>query len=1715
MPFVHLHCHSEYSLLDGANRIGDLIRRAKEFEQPALALTDHGCMFGAWTFQEQAQKAGIKPILGMEAYVAAGSRFERGKVKGEKGYYHLVLLARDLEGYRNLTRLTSIGYTEGFYMKPRLDREVLARHSAGLIVTSACLAGEVAQHLMEDRWDAAREAAQWYAELFEGRYYLEVQGHDSGGQEELNRRVFRLADELGLPVVATNDAHFLRAEDHEAHDVLLCIGLGKDFGDANRMKYDRGLYFKHADEMRARFPDRPDVLENTVRIADEVSLAFPKKYYVPRFPTEQHGFADEDAMLRDWVWRGAALRYAQRRSGGAGERRSRGAEEQGSRGVGKQRSGGAEEQRSTEAAEEPGVEGSFPSAPPPLRSSAGGEGRGEGGASGREYGEQPSAEATSSSIPHSAIRNPQLEGGLPAGVVSRVEYELDVITKLGYSGYFLITADFIKWARDRGIPVGPGRGSAAGSIVAYCMGITDLCPLEFDLLFERFLNPERVSMPDIDVDFCFERRGEVIEYVREKYGRDAVGQIITFGTMKSRAVVKDVGRTLGFLPAETDRLAKLIPNGPAYSLTVAEATEKIPEIKELYEKEERYRRLLDYSQTLEGLSRHSSVHAAGVVIAPGPLDEYVPICTQSTKGAGANDAESIIVTQYDMNCLEKAGMLKMDFLGLKTLTVIQDAVTAIRQRHGALRHPGTDVEYDWPEDVPLDDAEVYRMLARGGTAGVFQFESALATDKLRAMKADRFDDLVAANALVRPGPLDMGMDLVYIRRKLGQEPVRYAHPELAEVLEPTYGVIVYQEQVMRIAQILAGFSLAEADVLRKAVGKKDAELIRKELGGFVERAVAKGHDRRLIQDLADQIEAFGRYGFNKCLPGDVEILDASTGRPVRIEDLYHGRTTIGTVLTCDTGSLKLKPGSVRQVMDNGAKPVYRLRTESGREIEATDNHPFLTFDGWRQLGELTRGVHVAVPRSLPVEGANEWPRHEVIALGHLLAEGNLCHPHSVYFYNQDPAEIGDYVSAAEAFDNVRCTFGEQRGTTYVYAARIERTEPSGIMLWAQRLGLLGKKAAAKDVPAEAFTLHNGCIALLLSRLWAGDGHINEKDRSLFYATASRRLASQVQHLLLRLGILSRVRVVEFPYRGTRTGYQVFVTGHENLRRFATTVGTHFISEKRRATLERLTTQEPVHGPSKDLVPVGVRAAVRRAKSNAGQTWREVEVGSGVCSRDFYPIGTNPRKIGFTRQMIGSLAAHFDDDTLRVFAESDVLWDRIVSIESVGEKQTFDLEVPLTHNFVANDFVVHNSHSAAYSLVAYQTAWLKCHYPAEFMAALLSSVIDKADDVVGYIAACRELGKVLPEKCPRGLEVLPPHVNESNWKFTVVGDGVGQIRFGLGAIRGLGEGAVRSIIAAREAEGPFTSMFDFLCRVDLRLCNKRVVESLICAGALDGLDTGGGRAQLLAGLDVAFATAQDAQRERDSSQENLFDALLGGGGTGPALMQAPTLPQVEKWPESERLTREKEILGFFISGHPLDKYREEITLFDRVNTGNLKEFRDQKVELPCVITAVARQISKRDGAEWGRITVEDFYGTATVLAFGENWAKWKDLLLQQDTPVLLQGAVSGRERDEEDPPIFLDAVVPLAGLRESGEVAVCLEIGRDSLGDEQLQRAIELFQQHPGPAPLVVRWAAADGAAEASASFRSRSVRLMPRDELLAALREVLGEGKVGLVRSEK
>jgi len=1148
MAFVHLHTHSEYSLLDGANRIPDLLDRVQSLGMDSLAITDHGNLHGAWQFYTEAKARNVRPILGFEAYLAFGSRLKRERPTDAPGVYsHLVLLARNRRGYHNLVKLSSIGFLEGYYRRPRIDREVLERHHEGLIGLAACLSGEIALYLRQGNYEAAKASAQYFARVFgPDGFWLEVQSHGIADERVVAAGMFRLAAELGLPVVATNDAHYLKKEDAEAHDVLLAIGTGKDLDDPNRFRFfGQESYVKSEPEMAALFADHPEVLAETARVAERCEFDFEKRYFLPQYPRAPE-FASDNDLLVHLARAGAAVRYGD---------------------------------------------------------------------------------------------------PLPRAVQERLDYELGVISHTGYAGYFLIVYDIVKAAKDRGIPVGPGRGSAAGSLVAYALGITDIEPLTFDLLFERFLNPERVSMPDIDLDFCFERRGEVIQYVRERYGRESVGQIITFGTLKARAAFRDVARTLRIEPGEVDRFTKLIPAGPGVTVTLADAPERSPELRQLARHDERVRKVLELGTRIEGLARHASVHAAGVVIAPGPLTDYVPVCL-------APQEADAIITQYDMVALEQVGMLKIDILGLKTLTVIHDARRMVEERHG------TTLDLD---ALDLEDANVYKLLGSGRTAGVFQFESPLATDCLRNMKCDRFDDLVATNALLRPGPLDSGMHLVFIRRKRGEETVRYPHDALREVLGPTYGVIVYQEQVMRIANVLGGYSLAEADVLRKAVGKKDKELLQRELGPFVERAVARGHDRRTIEDIAAQIETFGRYGFPK------------------------------------------------------------------------------------------------------------------------------------------------------------------------------------------------------------------------------------------------------------------------------------------------------------------------------------------------------------------------------------------------------------------------------------------AHSVAYTVLSFRTAWLKTYYPAEFMAALLSSEIGNTDKVVQYINEARELG----------LEVLPPDVNESGFKFTVVGDR--RIRFGLGAIKNVGAGAIDSIIAGRQAGGPYRSLVDLCDRIDLRLCNKRVIEALIDAGACDSLG-GDHRAQLVAALDTAFGEAQARQQERVSGQHALF------GEATPVPRPSSPLPDVVPWTEHERLTREKAVLGFFISGHPLARYRVEAELFGTRTTATLGQWGDQKVRIAAVVTLVKRQISKKTSAEYARLTLEDFHGTAEALVFPEAWAKLNDVI-RPDQALLLTGGYSARDRGEEQAPFIVEAAQPLAELKATGAIGLTL---RWSTGEppapEATRAAAALCASHPGAAPVLVEY----GGNGATERLRSRSLKVELDDALLAALRELVGPEHVAL-----
>ncbi|MEE3135983.1 MAG: DNA polymerase III subunit alpha, partial [Candidatus Neomarinimicrobiota bacterium] len=741
--FVHLHNHSDYSLLDGAQTVQTLVDTIDDLGMDSVALTEHGNMFSVVPYYKSAKKAGVKPIIGCETYVAIGSRFDKKpRSDGGWGNNHLVLLAQNYQGYKNLMKLVTYGYLEGFYYRPRVDIDLLKKHNEGIICLSGCLKGEITEKMLKDDWDGAKEAALRFAEIFENRFYLEVQNHGIPDEIQNIENMKKLSGELGLPLVCTNDAHYAKHEHWEAHDVHICLGTGKNRDDPNRLKYATPeFYFKTQDQMYDMFKDVPNAIENTRRIADSIEIELPiGDYHLPAFPLPQDALhQNPDDYLQSLCETGIKERY----------------------------------------------------------------------------------------------------GDLTPELESRLTHELKVIKKMGFAGYFLITADFVKYAKDNAIPVGPGRGSAAGSLVSYSLDITTIDPLRHQLLFERFLNPDRISLPDIDIDFCIERRSEVIDYIKKQYGENSVTQIITFGKMKARQVIRDVGRVLGYSFGEIDKLAKMIPN--TINITLKEALKQNPNLRSAAEGQ--YKEVIEHSKVLEGMNRHASIHAAGVVIAPGDLTDFVPLY-RSPQGD--------VTSQYDMKGLEELGLLKLDFLGLRNLTVIDNTLKLLKERE-------KEIEI---EKIPFDDSKVYKLFSKGLTIGVFQFESSGMREFLKKLKPTAIEDLIAMNALYRPGPMD-NIDN-FIARKHGKKKIVYAHPAMELILEETYGIIVYQEQVMQIAHEVAGFTLAEADTLRRAMGKKIKELMDQLKIKFIEGAGEKHNiSKTKSKEIFEMIEKFAQYGFNK------------------------------------------------------------------------------------------------------------------------------------------------------------------------------------------------------------------------------------------------------------------------------------------------------------------------------------------------------------------------------------------------------------------------------------------------------------------------------------------------------------------------------------------------------------------------------------------------------------------------------------------------------------------------------------------------------------------------------------------------------------------------------------------------------------------------------------------------------------------------------------
>src|SRR5712692_10007954 len=1063
--FVHLHVHTDYSLLDGACETSELLDEASRQKMPAVAITDHGNLFAAANFFYEASKRDDKPIIGCEVYLARGSRHERGektnggngqeRAEGEpgmRGSNHLLLLCENTEGYRNLLKLVSAGFLEGFYYKPRIDYDLLAQHSHGLIALSACLSGAVNEAVIEERLDDARESAYRLRDIFgKGNFFLEVQDQGLEIEKGVNRELVRLSRETGIPLVATNDCHYLTQSDAHAQEVLLCIQTGKTMSDPQRMRFATDqFYFKTAAEMAQVFHELPDAVERTVAIAercnvriDPVANPFPE-FQVPPGHTLDSYF---EKMARE----GLASRV-------------------------------------------------------------------------------PYLEALAQ---ENRLRRPRAEDE------QRLSAEIEMIKKMRFAGYFLIVWDFIHYARAQGVPVGPGRDCAAGSLVSYALRITDVDPLQYDLLFERFLNPQRVSLPDIDIDFCMRRRGEVIDYVTRKYGRENVAQIITFGTMAAKAAIKDVGRAIDIPYVEVDRLAKLVPNTLGIELEPALA--QTPQLKAAVNADERLGDLMAVALRLEGLARHASTHAAGVVISPRPLTDIVPVYKTS---------RDEITTQYDMNALERIGLLKMDFLGLTTLTVLQDTVRMIEQNRGA------KVDLD---TLALDDADTYKLFARGDTTAIFQFESHGMRDILRRYQPTRIEDLTALNALYRPGPIQGGMIDDFIKRKQGTTKVSYELPQLKDILEETYGVILYQEQVMQIANRLASFSLGEADILRRAMGKKKKEEMAAQRAKFMAGCANNKIPEKKAERIFNLMEEFAGYGFNK------------------------------------------------------------------------------------------------------------------------------------------------------------------------------------------------------------------------------------------------------------------------------------------------------------------------------------------------------------------------------------------------------------------------------------------SHSCAYALLAYQTAYLKTHYPVEFMAALLTSEAGKTEKVVQYINEARGMS----------ISILPPDVNESDLYFTPVGE---SIRFGLAAIKNVGENTAKAIRESRLSQGEFKSLYDFCERIESRFLNKRVFESLIKSGALDSL---GPRESMLMSVDDAVAALQRASRTRESGQHGLF-----GTAAAPAPV-AFELRETAPWSEEERLASEYAMLGFYVSGHPLAKYASRLQELKTISLAEVEGQRNGKEITVAVLIVGVRPMRSRKGARWAIFTIQDMTGVQELLAFPESFAKLEQLL-KAGTPLLLKARVQIEE-----------------------------------------------------------------------------------------------------------
>jgi DNA polymerase-3 subunit alpha len=1464
------------------------------------------------------------PIVGCEAYIAPRGRFDR-TVRDEA---HVTLLAADLVGYRNLVALISKGFLEGYYYKPRIDMDLLAKHHDGLIVLSGCMSSLVAQPLLKNDFAGAKKAAQSFVDIFGDRFYMEIMRHGIAEQDIVTNGLIKLGREMNVPLVATNDSHYLNRGDAQSHDVLLCIGTGKTVQDVSRMKFMTDeFYVKSPEEMRALFADVPDACDNTLEIVKRIDIKIPEKQFnIPLYPVpvdpagpSLFGAVTPEQYLRDICEAGLLERY------------------------------GAERVASDAALRE------------------------------------------------------------------RLEYELGVIIKMGFASYFLIVWDFIKFARDRDIPVGPGRGSAVGSIASYVLRITDLDPIKFDLIFERFLNPDRISMPDIDTDFCVERRDEVIQYVTEKYGTDHVAQIVTFGTMAARAAVRDAGRALAVPLGDVDRVAKLIPSGPG-GLSIEQALKQIPELKSMYDASPQVRELLDTAKSIEGLARHASTHAAGVVISKDPLVDITPLIK-----LGDDDVN----TQYDMGWVERIGLLKMDFLGLRNLTVMKNAENEIKR----IDQPSFDLA-----KIPDDDKKTFEMLSRGETTGVFQLESDGMRRVVAELKPTSLDDIIALVALYRPGPMEWIP--LYINNKHGRTKPKYLHPKLEPILGPTYAV----------ACLPGGTPIRYADGMETAI-----ENIR---------------------------------------PGD-EIMS------------YH---LDGTA----------RPGRVAKVWPSGRKRVLRVKLSTGTTIECSPDHRFPTPAGDLFARDLLPnidyqkrcGYRYTLPRSVLFEA---WPRpnsnparslggeRRAYLLGMFVGDGSLKVRGSKYITCASKHDA-DYLALLLRTE-FHCEAKIYFNTRAWYVAAVFRTapRPTPLTLWLD--DVYGDRSwrehcAKKCVPANVINLSEEERVGLLRGLWDSDGTYAGSGQ--YFRSTSSRLIAQVAELLGSLKISYYVR---------ETAVHIM-----DRSRFHEKIGYPWLPSK---TFKQRYTSNGMPVMTSSLVSgiiEGVRGADSEARSCLSRSTQSTMTKVNPASAYLTRID------GFTQSYRASYEALYLRDTRPVYIDS---------IVEVDEAECFDIQMEDQEHpyFFANGIATHNcyqeqimqiardvagfsmseadelrkvmgkkqkekipyyrtkfvdgavalgieaklaedifafvepfagygfnkSHAVAYGWIAYQTAYLKANHPRAYLAALMTSVKDKTDKLVEYLEDAKKTG----------IAVLPPDVNESREDFTVVGE---DIRFGLAAIKGAGEGAVRGIIEAREKDGRFVDLFDFVKRVDTRYINRKVFEALVKCGALDSLP--GNRAQKLDALDTALEIAARAARDRESGQVSLFGEVEANHQElRPALRNLPAPPVLEA------LGWEKETLGIFVSGHPLADVAEALARGGAVAVKDLRSKTDDEfVTVAGMLTAVRRTLTKSQ-QQMLIATLEDMTGSVECIVFPRTYAELQAAFVP-DAIVTLKGRVRFRERRGSMPgdeaPVELSVTVNEVRPYERRIVAPAPKGWHVTASSvKEIDALARLLDESPGGVPVVM------------------------------------------------